>query len=355
MSLKVSVLGAGAIGSLLGGLIKHHVPDEEVLLIVRGQHGNEIDRQGFVELNGPWPTRRPSVAVSFDVKDIAGSDYVLVTVKSQATDAAIHAASPYLGHATVISVQNGFNDETLLQYVPADKLVMGLTATNVAIVQPGSVSLQFAGPIVVGPNSDGSNLDASADAAELLRQTGLKIYEDANVQGARYNKLAINAPGFASCLSQSNFITEGVCHGPWRRQVGLPLVDECIRVYEQAGVNLSRIPGVPDVGQLRRSFRLFDKPILGSIAAAVARRKYNKRPLVYSLYQDLLRGRGTEVDLTNGAIVRLAEASGCDAPYNSLVVALTHELEERGPGSFFTRDEVIQRFERADRPVEQTV
>lgn len=351
--MKVSVVGAGAIGSLIGGLLKHHVPDAEVLLLTRGEHAAEIERKGYVELSGPRTTRRPPVSVSFDMKDIAGSDYVLLTVKSQATEEAIRSASPFLGDATVVSVQNGFNDETLLEFVPAEKLVMGLTATNVAIVEPGSVSLQFAGPIVVGPNPEGSNAAASHNATQVLLQTGLKVYEDPNVQGARYNKLAINAPGFASCLSQSNFITEGVCHGPWRRHVGVPLVEECIAVYDHAGIELSRIPGVPDVHRLRRSFRLFDKPLIGSAANAVAKYKYNKRPLVYSLYQDLLRGKGTEVDFTNGMIVQLAESAGIAAPCNSLVVQLTHELEQRGPGSFFTREEVVQRFEQRACPVGQ--
>lgn len=345
--MKVSVLGGGAIGSLIGGLIKHHAPEVDVLLLVRGEHGAAIQRAGFVEVKGPWPTRRPPVAASFRVEDMAGSDFVLVTVKSQATEEAIGSAEPYLGDATVISLQNGLNDETLLRRVRPEKLVMGLTATNVAIVAPGSVSLQFAGSIVVGPNSARSNEAASRSAAELLRKTGLKVSEDANVQGARYNKLAINAPGYASCLSQSNFITEGVCYGPWRRHVGLPLVEECIRIFDGGGIELSRIPGLPDARGLRRFFRVFDIPLAGSIATAVAKRKYNKKPLVYSLYQDLLRGKGTEVDFTNGSLVCVAKQAGLEAPYNSLLVELTHELEKRGPGSFFTRDQVIERFQQA--------
>jgi 2-dehydropantoate 2-reductase len=91
--------------------------------------------------------------------------------------------------------------------------------------------------------------------------------------------------------------------------------------------------------------------VAGSIATAVAKRKYNKKPLVYSLYQDLLRGNGTEVDFTNGSLVRMAKQAGMEAPYNSLLVELTHELEKRGPGSFFTRDEVIRRFQQVGSSV----
>ena len=120
---------------------------------------------------------------------------------------------------------------------------MGMTATNMAILEPGSVSLQLDGSTVVGPASDGTNTAAAKRAAQLLRATGLHIDEHANVLGVQYNKLAINALGYASCLSASNFITEAICHGPWRTAIGLPIVEECSAVFDKAGIMLDKIPG----------------------------------------------------------------------------------------------------------------
>lgn len=353
--MKLSVLGAGAIGSMFGGLIKWHDPQIDVWLIMRGEHGRVVCERGFVTLQGRWGQRDVSVNASLDVQDVAGSDCLLITVKSQATEEAIGAASPYLGDATVISVQNGFNDEVLARRVRPEKLVMGLTATNVTMVEPGTASLRFDGSIVVGPNPGRTNAAASKDAAALLRKTGLPVAEDENVLGVRYNKLAINAPGYASCLSQSNFITEAVCYKPWRQSVGMPLVDECIGTLQRAGISWSRIPGVPDIHRLRRFFRLLDSPLAGPFVALAAQRIFNRRPIVFSLYQDLLRGRGTEVDFTSGQIVQLARANGLDAPYNALVVQMAHELEARGPGCFFTREEVIRRFQQVGAPAAEGV
>ena len=51
-----------------------------------------------------------------------------------------------------------------------------------------------------------------------------------------------------------------------------------------------------------------------------------------SMWEDLQRGRPTEVDWLNGEIVDLARKVGVDAPLNARIVALVHEAEG-GTGS----------------------
>ena len=40
--MKVSVIGAGAVGSMLGGLIKYHSPSTDVLFVMRGGSLKEL-------------------------------------------------------------------------------------------------------------------------------------------------------------------------------------------------------------------------------------------------------------------------------------------------------------------------
>jgi len=346
--MKISVLGAGAIGGMFGGLIKHHVPELDVLLVVRGEHGRAIRERGHVRLNGPWGSRQVATDTSFRIEDIAGSDLVLLTTKSQSTEEAMLAAQPYLGDAIVLSIQNGINDSLLAQFVPPERLVMGMTATNMAVLEPGSVSLQLNGATVVGPSASQENFAAAAEAARWLRRSGLRIVEHPNTRGVRYNKLAINALGYASCMSQSNFITEALCHKGWRETVGLPIVNECIVTLARAGITLSRIPAGPDIRGLRRVLHVLGVPLAGRLVAFGARQLYNKKPIVFSLYQDLLRDRATEVDFVNGQLVRLAAEHGLEAVHNSRVVDMVHELEQQVSAKFFTRDEVIDRFQNSE-------
>jgi 2-dehydropantoate 2-reductase len=344
--MRVSVLGAGAIGSMLGGLIKHRFPETEVLFVGRGAHGQAIHERGCVQLRGPWGRCDVPVAFSEDIAEIADSDFVLVTVKSQDTQAALEQASTHCGRAIVVSIQNGINDGTLLRFVSPDRLVMGMTATNISVVEPGVVSLQLNGVTVVGPSRDRANLDASRSAARLLAKSGLPVREHPDVLGVLYSKLTFNAVGYASCLSRSNFITEGLCDRAWRTHVGLPLVKECIATLRRAQIPLAKIPGRPGIEGLRNLLLLLGVPLLGKLIATVARRNYNRKAIVFSLQQDLVRGKPTEIDHVNGQVVRLAESHAGQAPFNSAVVAMVHELEQQGADAFFSREQVMERFQR---------
>jgi 2-dehydropantoate 2-reductase len=51
------------------------------------------------------------------------------------------------------------------------------------------------------------------------------------------------------------------------------------------------------------------------------------------MWDDLSRGRPTEIDYLNGEIVRIADDPGIAPPPNRRVVALVHEVEARGAGS----------------------
>lgn len=353
--MKVSVLGAGAIGSMIGGLLASDAPDVEVVLIARGEHGRRITERGAISLDGPWGRRDVRIAASDDPAAVRDSQFVLVTTKSQDTEAAAETASPHWGDATIVSIQNGINDTRLARFVEPRRLVMGMTATNIALVEPGRASLQLGGATIVGPPANVGaepGMAASVAAAKLLSQIrapGLRFLAHPNAAGVRYNKLAINALGYASCLSRSNFITEALAHRPWRDAVGLPIVGECQRVFRGAGITLQRIPRVPNLPRLERLMRRMNAPVLGPMIAFGARRLFNRKPIIFSLQQDLERRKPTEVEFVNGEIVRLSESIGQAAPVNRQIVQLVRELERRGDATFFSREDLIERFASFDR------
>ena len=304
--MKISILGAGEIGSMIGGLIQKRNPSHDVRLIVRGSHGKAICESGHICLLGPWGMHRVRIRASTSVTDIANSDYVLVTVKSQSTETALVEAAPFLGNATVVSIQNGINKSMFEPHVSPEKLVMAMTTCNMALVQPGAISLQLRGVTVVGPTPDNANQEASHNTWKLLRSSGLHLVRHPNGLGIRYNKLIVNAVGCASCLSASNFITEAVGHRAWRNNVGQPLMEECLEVMHRARIRPARIPGGSDIFRLRRAFSVLDKTLMGTVVQRLARLLYNRKPILFSLYQDLLQGKRTEVDFINGHFARYA-------------------------------------------------
>jgi 2-dehydropantoate 2-reductase len=345
--MKISFLGAGAIGSMFGGLLKRDAPELDVLLVTRGEHGRVVRERRAIELVGPWGTHTQPIAGSQNVSDLAGSDIIVLTVKSQDTREAMQSALPHLGDAVVASIQNGINDHTLLEMVPAHRLVMGMTATNMNTLAPGQVNMQLDGPTIFGPPAReplGRPVEDVVSVFQRIHCPGLTFLPNPNVLGIRYNKLTINVLGSASSLSASNFITEALCDARWRAAVAWPLIRECRRVYDAAGVRLEPIPGRSNLMRIEKLLRQLDTPLLGQIVRFGARQFYGNRPVLFSLLKDIERGKPTEVEYINGEIVRLAASVGTTAPLNELVVRMVHELEIRGDGTFFRRDEVISRM-----------
>ncbi|HEX2474236.1 MAG TPA: 2-dehydropantoate 2-reductase N-terminal domain-containing protein, partial [Lacipirellulaceae bacterium] len=343
------VLGAGAVGSMFGALLKRDAPELDITLIVRGEYGRAIYERQAVIAEGPWGQCSVPLRASLDCADIAGSDIIFVTVKSHASEEAARAAKPYWPDATIVSIQNGINERLLARHADLRQLVVGMTATNIAIVEPGRVSLQLGGATIVGPpigHASSQRVDTVTTLLRRIRCKGLHFGSSPNITGMRYNKLAINALGYASCLSASNFISEALCHPAWRKAVALPIIAECRRVFALTGIPLETIPGVPSLRRIGRLTRMMSWPVIGGAINFGARRKFDRKPIVFSLRQDLKRGKTTEVEHINGEIVRLAATVGQSAPMNAEVVRMVHELENRGAGSFFARDEVIRRFER---------
>ena len=187
-------------------------------------------QRGTLRLRAGDDFEDAAVQMSLGPAALAGCDVVLLTTKSQATDEALQAARPYLGNAIVLAIQNGVSDEPLTRHIPDERLAVAMTAINAAILAPGEVSLQLDGMTIVGRRR-GPRHAAAIEAAALLRQSDMATDLSDNMPGVQYNKLTLNAVGYASCLSQSNFITEAVTHRPWRQHVGRPLVDECLGIY----------------------------------------------------------------------------------------------------------------------------
>ncbi len=338
---QIAVLGAGAVGSMIGGLIAAHDPSVELRLWARGEHARQMRTQGGVTLLGPWGTKHAAARVCEDPKDLRGSDLVLLTVKSQDTAATLEAAAGEFGAAPVVSLQNGINQHVMERYLQPQQLLVGMTATNMAIPKPGTVSLQRDGITVVGSVADPSPTAMIERVIALLRLSTLKMQSQRNIIGVQYNKVAMNTIGYTSVLSRSHFLRDCILDRQWRQQIAEPMLDECFATYKAAGIHLETVPGPSDVRRFRRLLHQLDRPCLGVLYGWGVRHAARQR-IVYSVEQDLMRGRPTEIDYVNGQIVRLAAEHGCEAPLNKKVVDLVHQLESEPSPTFLSRERVIR-------------
>jgi 2-dehydropantoate 2-reductase len=169
-------------------------------------------------------------------------------------------------------------------------------------------------------------LDAGDRQRELvaaLEQAGLDVELHRDLARHQWTKLLVNLNNAISALSDAP--TRELLLSPGFRRVIAAVMREALRVLHVAGVRPARLRGVP-VGLMPFVLRL-PTPLVRLVTRSQVKVDPDSRS---SMWEDLARGRPTEVDYLNGEIVRLAEQHGIDAPLNRRIVELVHAAEGKG-------------------------
>lgn len=298
--MRVVVLGAGAMGSLLGAaLAKRH----DVTLVGRRPHVDVVNARGLaVEGQTEGVARLRAVARAADAP---APDLILLTTKAYHTRAALSDAVRLLGPDTaVLTLQNGLgNVEAILERVHASRVFAGATTHGVTLVEPGRIRHAGTGYTILGPIDAGRAAEAQRIAAELTA-CGIEATATDNVDGELWAKVIVNAG-----INPVAAVT-GLANGY------LLKVPELTRLLEAAsgeGVSVAVALGV----------RLPQDDLVERTKRVAERTAANK----CSMLQDLERGRPTEIDAICGEIVRRGESAGMDVPVNRALRALVKGIE----------------------------
>ncbi|MDB4928650.1 MAG: panE1 [Myxococcaceae bacterium] len=321
----VGVLGAGSIGCYVGGALA--AAGTDVVLVARGRVRDELAAHGLtvVALDGTArlaPTDRYAVALAADA--LAGCGVVLCCVKSgQTAGAGAELAAALPPGALVVSAQNGLHNAEALRGPLRDQTVLGgIVGFNVRSLGDGTFRRATSGPLVI----EASAHAALPAAAAALRAAGFEVEVAADIRARQWSKLVMNLNNAVSALSGAPTV-ELLASAGYRRVIAA-VMGEALAVMRAAGVRTARVGPLP--------VRLFPA-LLGlptPLFRVLARAQLKVDPEARSsMWEDLARGRTTEVDQLNGEIVRLAEQAGVDAPVNRRLVALVRAAEAAGAGS----------------------
>lgn len=322
-------MGAGSIGAYLGGCLA--AAGADVTLVGRARLGAEIAEHGLTvsALDGANLRRLAASQVRYaeDPAALAGHDVVLCCVKSAQTAGAAGELARVLDRGTlVISMQNGVrNADVLREGLPRQRVLGGIVGFNVVWKDGASFRQATTGPLVV------EQPDASPDPrlralATLLTDGGIEVELTSDLRPKQWSKLVMNLNNAISALTDRPTV-ELVFGEGYRRSLAA-LMAEAVGVLRASGTRTARLGPLP--------VRLFPwvlrlpAPLLRVVASAQLKVDPEARS---SMWEDLVRGRDTEVDHLNGEIVRLAAEHGLQAPLNARVVALVHEVEQRRAGS----------------------
>ena len=308
---KLYVLGAGAMGSLFGGLLAEGGMDV-TLIDPWAEHVDTIEKNGLKMVGFGGDRFIPINAVS-SAGALPPADIVLVQCKATHSQKAMTDSIGIVGPDTaVISFQNGLGNEELLAHiVGADKVLGGLTAQGASIEGPGTVRNYAELPSWIGEMAGGQSQRATKLAA-VLSKHGLPTSASENIWLDIWRKLMANV-GISAPSGIGNLKIREVMALPEMKATVYAAIDEAVAVSEAIGLRLN-----PEDA----------RDVLAKIVGPGGSGE-NKT----SLCNDLLKKRPSEIDFINGAIVKLGAEHGVATPVNATLVAAVKAIESHFTGA----------------------
>jgi 2-dehydropantoate 2-reductase len=161
---------------------------------------------------------------------------------------------------------------------------------------------------------------------DTLDVVGAAVAEHANMTEVLWGKLILNLNNALNALAGIPLAAE-LADRRWRLLLATQ-IDEALAVLKATGIRPGVVEGVPPWAA-PRILRLPDW-----LFRLVARRMLAIDPQARSsMWEDLLRGRITEVDYLQGAILALAKRIGVATPMTERIVRLIKEAEKAQTGS----------------------
>ncbi len=292
MTVRVLVVGAGAIGSVLGARL--HRAGVETTLVARPAHVAAIRERGLTVEGldgGPFPLPAVDEVPSGELYD-----RVLLTVKAGDIAPAGAAIARGLAHpAPVLALENGLGIagevRTALKGAgwsyTTRWVTRGILIGGATLLGPGRVRIAGAGEVLLGAGGRFGGLNGF-DA--LLARAGVAVRRVESIEREEWRKVIVNAG--INPVSADHGIENGrLAEEPWRGQA-LALLEEARRVAEREG-----FPFTPE--EMEREF------------ARIVRESARNRS---SMLQDLDAGRPTEIGAISGALLALGERHGLEMP-----------------------------------------
>jgi 2-dehydropantoate 2-reductase len=332
--VKIAVIGAGAIGSVVGGLLSK--AGEDVTLIGRKPHVDAINQNGLV-LDGPSGKMviRIKAAENLDFKP----DLALLTVKSQGVESSVKKVQPFLSGTLVVTMQNGVQSDDLVAGVLGkENIISSVVTFNGEFLEPGKAlysSLFSKTVLLIGEPFGAKGNRLQSLSALFNKALPTDISED--IRGAHWTKLLWNLITAVPAVTGLSY--QECNHYPQIRELNINLMKEGLKVTKIAGIKTSPVPGFPL--SLLETMAKMPLPESSSIMKNIIE-SGGELPVLGSTLQSIKRGKSTEVDYLNGEIVNLGKKKGIPTPVNSLIVGLVHQVETIG--KFLTVDELTQRF-----------
>lgn len=309
--MNVVIVGAGAIGSVVGGFLSK--AGHTVTMVGRGDHLTAMATSGL-KITGIWGDHAVGGFAAYrHTGEVPPADWnlVVVSTKSFDTAGALDDAERLVGSRTcVLSLQNGLgNVEQVEDRFGVGRSLGGMAIFGARIVEPGTVEVTvIASETRIGSRSGEIDTARITRIAEAFADAGLPTVATDAIESHLWEKVLY------SCALNPLSAVLGVTYGALAanthtRHIMHSVIVEAYEVAHAKGVRLFQ----KTADEYYRHF-LDDK--VPPTAAHKA-----------SMYEDLRLGRKTEIDAMNGMVVKFGLEHGLLCPVNNALAQIVTASE----------------------------
>ncbi|MBR6976874.1 MAG: 2-dehydropantoate 2-reductase [Lachnospiraceae bacterium] len=301
--MRITILGAGAMGSLFGGYLSK---ENDVWMVdVNPAVVDYINENGVkIKENDGEGLYHPTAVI--DTKDLGTMDLVVVFVKAMFSRSALEANRGLIGPDTyIMTLQNGAgHEQLLLEFADRKHVIIGTTKHNSSILGMGHINHGGGGPSTIGLLDGGSSV--LQPIADTFTACGFETSVSDEVRASIWNKMFTNVSASAmTAILQTSLDFLKDSENAWK--LVEQLAREAVRVANADGLSFDEEKIVSDVRTLVE----------------------NANHAYTSIYADIRDGRRTEVDTISGSVVNVAHRLGIPVPATEFVVTLIHALEDK--------------------------
>ena len=338
MDERLGFVGAGAMGSFVGGMLARAHFDV-TLIDAWPEHIKAIREHGLL-ITGTHGRNNVSLK-ALHIHELhklapAPLDVAFISVKAYDSEWATALIKDYLSpNAIVVSLQNGFNEATISRVLNGQP-VLGCIASTLGaeIVGPGQVSRAYE------PGGDKyevfrvGEVDGTVTArvqwvVDVLNKVDT-TKATSNLFGERWSKLVANS--MVNPLAAITGLRDrAMSMDPEVRRLSMLLAIEAVNVGRAAGYSLVPIFGIPvDRWVAAANGQSADELDLAMVR--MAERATDKGRSSTPL--DIELGRRTELDYFNGLVMSKGRELGIPTPVNDSVMTIAKSVErgELEPG-----------------------
>jgi len=322
MAMRIGIIGAGAIGSIVGGMLTK--AGHDVTLIDQWPEHVEAMKQPGLRLSGTCGEHLVPVK-ALHIHEMQGIrepfDAIFISVKSYDTEWATSMALAHLREpgGVVVDFQNGINDERVAAVAGRERTLGCVITISAGMYEAGHAIRTDKGTMGFKIGEHDGKVTARAQELARVMNDVATSKVTTNLWGERWSKLSVNCMvNPISGLSGFDSAEARTARVP--RRIAVFAAAEVIQVGRARGYEVEPIYSI----EAQRFLDAVEGKGLAEVEADMARDAKSRVGGRPSMLQDVMKGRRTEINYLNGYVAEQGRQVGVKTPLNDKIVELVN-------------------------------